>query len=409
MIRTVAGSVVCLSSLLFLGCSSGGYVDPFAGGADGSLSRLDLFSVRDLGVAPDLRKTPRTELSFASAKSYPSSSTTFQVAVGKVDSDPYDDLVLSGHPIVNTFLSLADGSLQPMPQSLAANWQVAIADMNLDGKGDMLLTDTGNGAITVSLGNGDGSFRSAISVPAGKTPQGVASADLNSDGKPDLLAVDQSAAELYVYLGKGDGMVTFAQKQTTVMGGSPLWISTADINGDSWPDVVVANLSSANLSLFLGKGDGTLLPPKQISTISGPCDVEIADLDLDGRLDLAVNGEGPEHAVAVHLADGEGGFRPMVKYGYQDGSGQGIAISDLNADGWPDLVAVSAFSSPARVFLGAGSGVFLPERTFNGAGSNPFNVRAVDLNRDGKPDLVLSDGTSRMISVLLNTTPPPVM
>jgi hypothetical protein len=61
------------------------------------------------------------------------------------------------------------------------------------------------------------------------------------------------------------------------------------------------------------------------------------------------------------------------------------------------------------VYLGAGSGAFLPERTFNGAGNNPFNVRAVDLNRDGKPDLVLSDGSNRMISVLLNTTPNPTM
>jgi hypothetical protein len=376
---------------------------------DGFGSRQDLFSVRDLGSALDLRKTPRTELSFSSPKTYSSSNSTFQIAVGKIDADSYDDLLLSGRPTVNAYLSLADGSLQHASQSLLANWQVAIADMNLDGKGDALLTDTDSGSVTISLGNGDGSFRSTVFVPVGKAPQGVASTDLNGDGKPDLLAVEQSAAELYVYLGKGDGTVTFAQKQLTASGGFPLWISTGDVNGDGWPDVVVANLSTANLSLFFGKGDGTLHPPKQIPTISGPCDVEIGDLDLDGRLDLAVNGEGTDHAVGVHLADGEGGFRPMVKYSFQDGSGQGIAISDLNADGWPDLVAVAAFSSPARVYLGAGSGAFLPERTFNGAGNNPFNVRAVDLNRDGKPDLVLSDGSNRMISVLLNTTPNPTM
>ncbi|HNF96839.1 MAG TPA: VCBS repeat-containing protein, partial [Pseudomonadota bacterium] len=75
----------------------------------------------------------------------------------------------------------------------------------------------------------------------------------------------------------------------------------------------------------------------------------------------------------------------------------------------PDLIAVSAFVPPARVYLGAGAGTFLGEKLFSGGASNPFNVRAVDLNRDGRPDLVLSEGSAAKISVLLNTTPPPTM
>ena len=65
----------------------------------------------------------------------------------------------------------------------------------------------------------------------------------------------------------------------------------------------------------------------------------------------------------------------------------------------------SVFSAPARVFLGAGNGAFLAEKTFKGSGNNVFNLCAVDLNRDGLPDLVLGDGSERKISVLLNTTP----
>lgn len=408
---SVSACAVCFSALLLGACSSGGFIDASAAMTDGSLGSPDLASsvVTDLAVSVDLRRAPRTELSFAPPVTYAAGSSAYHLAVGRIDEDSFDDLLISGRPSATVYLALPSGALQVKPQTLLGNWQVAIADMNLDGKGDMILTDTNNGAISVSLGNGDGSFRSTVSVPAGRAPQGVASADLDSDGKPDLLAVDQSVAELYVYRGKGDGTFTLVQKQLTEAGGAPLWIATGDINGDRWVDVVVANLSKASLSLFFGKGDGTLLPPQQVATIASPCDVEVVDLDLDGRLDLAVNGEGAEKSVAVHLADGMGGFRSMVKYAYADGSGQGLSVADLNADGWPDLIAVSAFSAPARVFLGAGNGTFLPERTFSGVGGNPFNVQAVDLNRDGKPDLVLSEASAQKISVLLNTTPAPVL
>lgn len=396
-----------VTGLVWASCSSGGFVDK-PDGSDAAVAMPDAGALQDL-TQVDLRKTPRSDLSFGSPVTYPTGAFAYHIAVGRIDLDDKPDLLVSGRPSATVYLSVGDGTLTPKPLTMLANWQVAIADMNRDGKGDLLLTDTANGAISIVLGNGDGTFRSPTSVPAGKTPQGVASADLNSDGNPDLLAVDQSAAELYAYLGQGDGTVKNTQKLLTAMAGAPLWIATGDLNGDHRVDAVVANLSAASLSLFIGKGDGTFAPAQQIPTISSPCDVEVADLNLDGNLDLAVNGEGGEKSVAVHLSDGKGGFRPMVQYAYKDGSGQGLDIADLNADGLPDLIGASAFAPPAHVYLGAGDGIFLPEKLFAGGSSNPFNVRAVDLNRDGRPDLVLSEGSSGKISVLLNTTPPPAM
>lgn len=410
MHRTLSDyAALFVSGLACASCSSGGYVET-PGAADAAMARVDLSWAVDLATSADLlRRTPRTDLAFASPATYPTGQSAYHIAVGRIDLDDQDDLLVSGRPGATVYLAVGDGTLVAKPLPWLANWQVAIADMNRDGKGDLLLTDTTSGAISIVLGNGDGSFRSPISVAAGKAPQGVASADLNGDGIADLLAVDQNAAQLYAYLGRGDGSVMNTQMLPTASGGAPLWIATGDVNGDKRMDAVVANLSTASLSVFLGKGDGTFLAAQQIPTIASPTDVEIADLDLDGKLDLAVNGEGADKAVAVHLGDGLGGFRAAVKYSYMDSSGQGLHIADLNADGWPELIAISAFVPPARVFLGAGNGTFLPERTFNGGASNPFNVRAVDLNRDGRPDLVLSEGSAQKISVLLNTTPPPVM
>lgn len=398
--------LLCLvSSLAITSCSSGGYVDPSLV-MDASVGSADLAQRVDLATAPDLaRKMPRTELSFASPVTYPAGQFAYHIAVGRIDLDDKDDLLVSGRPGATVYLSAGDGTLIPKPLSLLANWQVAIADMNRDGKGDLLLTNTSTGSIDVVLGNGDGTFRTPLAVPAGKAPQSVASVDLNGDGKPDLLTADQNAAELYAYVGNGDGTFGTPQRLITDKAGAPLWIATGDLNRDGRIDAAVANLSTANISLFFGKGDGTFLPAQQLPTIASPCDVELADLNLDGNLDLAVNGEGVDKAVAVHLSDGKGGFLPLTKYPYKDSSGQGLDLADLNQDGWPELIAISAFSPPARVFLGAGNGTFLPEQTFNGSGGNPFNVRAVDLNRDGKRDLVLSEGSNQKISVLINTTP----
>lgn len=408
MARSHSNARYCLAAgLFFLSCSSDGSLGS-DGGIDGAQAPLDASQVMDLST-PDLRKTPRSEVSFAPAVTYPTGAFAYHIAVGRIDLDDKPDLLVSGRPGVTVYLSVGDGTLVAKPLTLLGNWQVAIADMNRDGKGDLLLSDTTSGAVSIVLGNGDGTFRVPTSVPAGKAPQGVASADLNADGKPDLLAVDQNLAELYAFVGQGDGTVVNTQRIVTATAGAPLWISTGDLNGDQKVDAVVANLSAASLSLFIGKGDGTFLPAQQIPTIASPCDVEVADLDLDGNLDLAVNGEGAAKVVGVHLSDGKGGFRPMVTYPYKDGSGQGLDVADLNADGWPDLIAVSAFVPPARVYLGAGAGTYLGEKLFSGGASNPFNVRAVDLNRDGRPDLVLSEGSAAKISVLLNTTPPPTM
>lgn len=385
------------------GCSQGGFVA--TPGADGSLPppAADL-AMADLAPAPDLvRRMPSASVSFGAPTTYAAPQPAYHLAVGRIDLDELDDVVVSGQPGVSVYLSRGDGTLTPKPQSAPANWQVAIADMNRDGKGDLLLTDTGNGAISISLGNGDGSFGSPSRVMTGGAPQGVAAADLNSDGSPDLLAVDQTGAQLVSFLGRGDGTVSMAQKLPTGM--APLWVTTGDLDGDRRSDAIAVNLSSASFTVFLGKGDGTFQPGREVKTIASPVTAALADLDLDGDLDVALNGEGVEQAVAVHLGDGKGGFAPKVTYPESQTSGQGIAIADVNGDGWPDLLAAAAFSAPARVFLGAGNGAFLAEKTFKGSGNNVFNLCAVDLNRDGLPDLVLGDGSERKISVLLNTTP----
>jgi hypothetical protein len=398
--RTGAATVTVLT---LLGCSHGGAIDPIDGSAGDAGMRLDLPALLDLRPQSDLRKPPSAEVRFAAAATVPGGQFAWQLAVGRLDLDDQDDLLFSGRPAATAYLSHGDGTLEGKPLALSANWQVAIADVNRDGKGDALLTDTSNGQITISLGSGDGSFAAPRAVKTGGQPQGVAAADVSGDGIADLLVVDQMGGRLLVFLGKGDG--DFTPGQTLPTGSAPLWVTIGDVNGDRHSDAVVVDLSSASFHVYLGIGDGSFAAGLAVPTIRSPVALQLGDLNQDGNLDAAVNGEGADRCVAVHLGDGKGGFGPATKYPTSDGSGQGIGIADLNLDGYPDLIASSASTSAARVFLGAGGGTFLSEKLFPGGTSSVFNLAAVDLNRDGLPDIVLSEASDRKISVLINTTP----
>jgi hypothetical protein len=393
-----------LCALLFcLACSRGGHRDPGPDDGlptDGSLA-LDLGGMDQRAVG-DLARLPSDQLRFGPAATYPAGQFAYHFAVGRINNDDDLDLVVSGRPEATVYLSRGDGTLAAHATGRLSNWQSDIADMNGDGKGDLLLTDTSNSAIAICLGKGDGTFSPPTLVRAGGTPQGVAAADLNGDSKPDVLAVDQAGNQLLVFLGQGDGNATPSQKLDT--GRAPLWVTAGDLNRDGRRDAVVVNLSSASFTVFLGNGDGTFAAGREVKTMTSPVTAQLADLDLDGDLDIALNGEGAERGVFVHLGDGLGGFAEPQRYALSDGSGQGLTIADLNRDGYPDLIATCAFTSPARVFLGAGAGRFLGEKQFPGATKNVFNAAALDLNRDGLPDLALSEGSDRKISVLLNTT-----
>jgi len=142
------------------------------------------------------------------------------------------------------------------------------------------------------LGNGDGTFRSVITYTSAGFANAVAAADLNGDGKADLVVTNASSAvgTVAVLLGNGDG--TF-QSPVTYSGGSyPDSITIADVNGDGKPDLVVATGSYTtigNAAVLLGNGDGTFEPLLTFSSLEYGADaIAVADVNGDGRPDLLV-------------------------------------------------------------------------------------------------------------------------
>ena len=187
---------------------------------------------------------------------------------------------------------------------------IALADVNGDGKPDMLVanecassSNCNDGVVGVLLGNGDGTFQAAVSYDSGgRDALSIAVADVNGDGKPDLLVANLcvsnsncSNGTVGVLLGNGDG--TFQAAVSYGSGGATAnFIEVADVNGDGKPDLLVANLcvSSSNcpdgeVGVLLGNGDGTFQAAVSYGSGGyGAYSIAVADVNGDGKLDLLV-------------------------------------------------------------------------------------------------------------------------
>jgi len=172
---------------------------------------------------------------------------------------------------------------------------VAVGDFNADGRLDAIVASGGTTAypgsgVTVSLGNGDGTFTLANGSPIslGKNLTAIMTADFNSDGKLDLAVTDSGGNAVMILLGNGDG--TFGAPTTIPVGSQPDAIVAADFNNDGKLDLAVANYADGTITLLLGNGDGTFTQAagSPYAVGHGPYQIAAADFNGDGKLDLAV-------------------------------------------------------------------------------------------------------------------------
>lgn len=280
------------------------------------------------------------------------------------------------------------------------------ADFNADGQSDVAVVNRNistnglgaSGSVSVLLGNGDGTLRPKFDYPVGKNPEFVMSADVNRDGRPDLVAANTYERSVSVLLNNGDG--TFRSQLSYATGNGPKSVEVGDFNGDGLVDLATGNALANTISILMGNGDGTFRANIEFSAGTVPGRVRVADVNGDGRLDVIVtNADMYTGKVSILLGNGDGSFKPPVTY--ETGRNNGfVEVFDANRDGRSDIATVNSNNGSVSVLLGDGDGTFRPRVNFS-VGSSPEGLVAVDINRDGLLDLVTAPFDPKSISILL--------
>jgi hypothetical protein len=368
------------------------------------------FVVSLIAIATVMALAVRAQVNGAdplSAKSYalpalPGTEYPQRPAIAATRSNGLRSGPLAAAPVFGPLLAYDPGGSYP--------YGAAIADLNADGSLDVVVPNANSGTVGVLLGNGHGWFAAPLIYNSGAGgPASVAIGDVNGDGIPDIVVANNanSACGIGVLLGNGDG--TF--KPAVTYGSSAVCqahsIVLADLNGDGKLDVAVAVYQ--NVAVLLGNGNGTFQPAVTYGwgggsgTSWGPNSLAVADLNGDHKLDLVVatgnsnypNGSG---TVAVLLGKGDGTFQPAVDYdsgGGLDSYASTLALADLNGDGKPDIAVhnhnLSSLYATVGVLQGNGDGTFQPAVPYATGGLSWGSVVIGDVNADGKPDLVVAN------------------
>jgi VCBS repeat-containing protein len=330
------------------------------------------------------------------------------VAVGDFNGDGDPDLAVANEfaGSVSVLLGGAGGSFSAATNIATGGFPFAIAvgDFNGDGDPDLAVADGFDGIISVLLGSTGGTFTGPTNFPAGSFPAAVAVGDFNGDGDPDLAVADVAdhmTGEILVLRGTAGGGFTAPTTVGTATG--PFSIAVGEFNGDSDPDLAVAEsgVFSGRVLVLLGSTGANFTAPATVASGSDPDSVAVGEFNGDGDPDLAVADQSPGEIMVLLGSTGGTFIGPTILT--TDSGVSAVAVADFNRDGDPDLAVTNVNLNRVSVLLGSTGGTFTAPTNF-AVGGTQTSVVAADFNGDGKPDLAATKFNTDNVAVLLNST-----
>ncbi len=238
--------------------------------------------------------------------------------------------------------------------------------------------------------------------PGGEIPTSVITGDFNKDGKMDYVVANGETNDLWMYFGNGDGTFQLPRVVPLSKGVAPVYVVAGDLRGIGTLDLVVAEFDTATVGVLLNNGDGTFGYEQTYMLPNPPTALVVGDFNKDGKLDVVaamttVN-DVPIQGFplfALLTGDGSGALSaPVISYRAEyDAQPSGLDIGDINKDGLPDLLMTDEEGTGTDAYLNQGDGTFKLSQNVLAIGpfDIPLDAKLGDVNEDGCLDAVIGD------------------
>lgn len=301
---------------------------------------------------------------------FPAGHSPNDIAVGDFNRDGWLDLAFANHETQHLTVLLGDGRgrFAPAPHSPVTvavrphTHGVATGDFNGDGNLDLVTDSWADDRLEVLFGDGKGSFATpGTYVAVGKHPyQRVRVADLNGDGKADIVSPNLEGNNVTILLSDGKGGLRQPSGSPFPCGDSPFNVAIGDVNADGIPDLAMVNSPGSTadrtgqdgLTILLGDGRGgfTTMTGSPFVTATRPNMVTIGDVNGDGVADVVVSNPDSD-TITIFLMSRNRSVTAGSTVSVP-GHPKGLAIRDLNGDGKADIVVTNNATNSVTVIEG---------------------------------------------------------
>jgi uncharacterized protein YjdB len=373
-----------------------------------------------------------TSVSFNSKVDFTSGTTPYRVALGDIDGDGKADMVatnngsntVSVYRNTSTSGSITGGSFAAKVDfgTGSVPFGVALADIDADGKLDMIVANQFSTSISVYRNTssiGSVSFAGAASFATASSPQSVATGDVDGDGRPDIAVTNNGSNNVSVFRNQSSvGVISMASRVDFATTAGPAGIAMGDIDGDNKPEIVVAAFNSNTVSVFRNTATmgtitgGSFAGRTDFAGATNPLYVALGDIDGDTKTDLAVSNNGSNNISVFRNTSTTGTITLAAGINFATAAGpSGIAIGDVNGDGKADIAVVNQGSNSVSFFRNTAtsgsitSGSLAAKVDFT-TGNTPYDVALGDIDGDTKPEPVSTNSAATTLSVLRNIALP---